>query len=49
MIITTTQKIEGRQIMEYRGIVFGEVITGVNVMKDIAAGMRNFLGARSST
>ena len=49
MIITTTQKIEGRQIMEYRGIVFGEVITGVNVMKDIAAGMRNFFGGRSST
>lgn len=49
MIITTTQKIEGRQIMEYRGIVFGEVITGVNVVKDIAAGMRNFFGGRSST
>ena len=49
MIITTTQKIEGRQIMEYRGIVFGEVITGVNVMKDVAAGMRNFFGGRSST
>lgn len=49
MIVTTTQGIEGRQIMEYRGIVFGEVITGVNVMKDIAAGMRNFFGGRSST
>lgn len=49
MIVTTTQGIEGRQIMEYRGIVFGEVITGVNVLKDVAAGMRNFFGGRSST
>lgn len=49
MIVTTTQGIEGRQIMEYRGIVFGEVITGVNVLKDVAAGMKNFFGGRSST
>lgn len=43
MIVTTTQSIEGRQIVEYRGIVFGEVITGINVLKDFAAGVRNFL------
>ena len=42
MIVTTTQSIEGRQIVEYRGIVFGEVITGINVLKDFAAGVRNF-------
>lgn len=49
MIVTTTQSIEGRQIMEYRGIVFGEVITGINVLKDFAAGARNFFGGRSAT
>lgn len=49
MIITTTQTIEGKTIQEYRGIVFGEVISGVNVFKDIAAGMRNFFGGRSAT
>ncbi|HIS50135.1 MAG TPA: putative heavy metal-binding protein [Candidatus Gallacutalibacter pullistercoris] len=48
MIVTTTQSIEGRQIMEYRGIVFGEVITGINVLKDFAAGARNFFGGRSA-
>ncbi|WP_143754793.1 heavy metal-binding domain-containing protein, partial [Listeria seeligeri] len=39
--------IEGKQIIEYKKIVFGEVITGVNFMKDIGAGLRNFFGGRS--
>ena len=49
MIVTTTQSIEGRQIVEYKGIVFGEVISGVNMVKDIMAGMRNMFGGRSNT
>ena len=36
MIITTTPSVEGRAIREYKGIAFGEVITGVNFMKDLA-------------
>ena len=47
MIITTTPSVEGRQIADYQGIVFGEVITGINVLKDIGAGLRNFFGGRS--
>ena len=34
MIVTTTQTVEGRQIAEYKGIVFGEVVSGVNFVKD---------------
>ena len=49
MIVTTTPSIEGRRITEYRGIVFGEVISGVNVFKDFAAGLSNFFGGRSGT
>ena len=49
MIVTTTPGIEGRRIIEYRGIVFGEVVSGVNVIKDFAAGLSNFFGGRSST
>ena len=33
MIITTTPSIEGKEIREYRGIVFGEVVSGVNVWR----------------
>lgn len=48
MIITTTPAVEGKQITQYLGIVFGEVITGVNFLKDIGAGLRNFFGGRSA-
>jgi len=47
MIITTTPGIEGRRIAEYKGIVFGEVVAGVNFIKDFAAGLTNILGGRS--
>ncbi len=49
MILTTTPIIEGRTIAEYKGIVFGEVISGVNIIKDFAAGIRNFIGGRSGS
>lgn len=49
MIVTTTPGIDGRQIAEYKGIVFGEVISGVNMFKDIAAGFRNLVGGRSKS
>lgn len=47
MIITTTGSVEGRTIASYEGIVFGEVISGINFLKDLGAGMRNFFGGRS--
>ncbi|MBO5337454.1 MAG: putative heavy metal-binding protein [Lachnospiraceae bacterium] len=47
MIITTTQAVEGHEIVDYKGIVFGEVISGVNVVRDFAAGLSNFFGGRS--
>ncbi len=49
MIITTTPTVEGKTITEYNGIVFGEVISGVNFIKDFAAGLSNFFGGRSGT
>lgn len=48
MIVTTTPEVQGYKIADYHGIVFGEVITGVNFLKDIGAGIRNFIGGRSS-
>ena len=49
MIVTTTPSVEGRKITEYKGIVFGEIISGVNFLKDFAAGLSNFFGGRSSS
>ena len=47
MIITTTPAIEGKKVVEYKGIVFGEVISGVDFIKDIAASFTNFFGGRA--
>ena len=49
MILTTTPTIEGRPIIEYKGVVFGAVIVGVNFIKDFAASIRDFIGGRSNT
>ena len=49
MILTTTPSVQGRSIVEYKGVVFGEVIAGVNFLRDIAASVRNFIGGRSSS
>jgi uncharacterized protein YbjQ (UPF0145 family) len=49
MIISTTPSIEGKKVLDYKGIVFGEVISGVDFIKDFAAGLTNFFGGRSNS
>lgn len=49
MICTTTPSVEGKRITQYCGIVCGEVVAGVNFVKDIAAGLTNFFGGRSGS
>ena len=47
MIITTTPSIEGKKIMEYTGVVFGEVIMGVDFIRDFEASLKDFFGGRT--
>lgn len=47
MIITTTPQIEGKQIIEYKQVVFGEVVAGTNFIRDFFAGITDILGGRS--
>lgn len=47
MIITTGNEIANREIDEYIDIVFGEVIIGINFIKDFGAGIRDMFGGRS--
>lgn len=49
MIVTTTPNIEGKKILEYKGIVFGEVISGMDFIKDFSASLTNFFGGRSQS
>ena len=46
MIITTTQDVPGMEIVEYKGLATGEVVAGINFIKDIGAGIRNLFGGR---
>ena len=47
--ITTTDELEGREVVEYCGVVSGEAIIGANVVSDIAAGIRDVVGGRSGS
>lgn len=49
MIVTTTAHIEGREIAGYLDIVSAESVQGINVVRDLFAGMRDFFGGRSQT
>lgn len=49
MIITTTPSIEGKQILQYYGIVSGETIIGANMFRDLFASIRDIVGGRSGS
>ena len=49
MIVTTTPSVEGHGLSAYLGVVFGEVISGVDFVRDFAAGLTNFFGGRSGS
>lgn len=47
MISVTTPTLENGVIVEYKGVVAGEVVAGVNFLKDFGASIRNIVGGRS--
>ncbi len=49
MLITTTNVVEGRPILEYKGVINAQSIIGANIFKDIFAGLRDVFGGRSKT
>ena len=49
MIVTTTPAVEGRKIVAYKGIVFGEEVSGVNFIKDMFSSITDMIRGRSGT
>lgn len=49
MIVTTTPNIEGKQVTRYLGVVTGETIFGMNVVRDFFASIRDIVGGRSKS
>jgi uncharacterized protein YbjQ (UPF0145 family) len=47
MLVITTETVEGRRVVEYLGVVSGDAIVGVNVVRDILAKVRDFVGGRA--
>lgn len=47
MVISTTSTLDNAEIVEYKGLVFGEVVSGVDFIKDFGASIRNIIGGRS--
>lgn len=49
MILSTTHTLEGKNITNYHGVVFGETIIGANLFKDLFASIRDVVGGRSGS
>ena len=47
--LVTTPEVPGRPATEPLGVVAGEAVLGVNVFRDMFAGIRDFVGGRSGS
>ncbi len=47
MILTTTPSVEGKSVVQYKGIVTGEAIMGANIVRDLFASITDIVGGRS--
>lgn len=47
MLIVTSDRVEGRRIVEYLGIVSGDAIVGANMFRDLFARVRDVVGGRA--
>jgi uncharacterized protein YbjQ (UPF0145 family) len=49
MEILTTHTVEGRNILEYKGLVTAKNARAINVVRDILTSFRDFFGGRSGS
>ena len=48
MILTSSNTLENKKIIEYKGLVTGEALIGSNIYKDLFSGVRDVVGGRTS-
>ena len=48
MILTSSNTLENKDIIEYKGLVTGEALIGANIYKDLFSGVRDVVGGRTS-
>jgi len=47
MMVTTTEKLPGREIKEVLGVVFGSCVQTKHIGKDMGAGLRSIVGGEA--
>lgn len=47
VLVTTTNTVEGKRILDYQGLVTGEAILGANIFRDMFAAVRDIVGGRA--
>ena len=48
MILTSSNTLENKTVIEYKGLVTGESLIGSNIYKDLFSGVRDVVGGRTS-
>ncbi|WP_296881945.1 YbjQ family protein [uncultured Methanobrevibacter sp.] len=48
MILTSSNTLESKEIIEYKGLVTGEFLIGSNIYKDLFSGVRDVVAGRTS-
>ena len=48
MILTSSNTLENKEIIEYMGLVTGESLIGANIYKDLFSGVRDVVGGKTS-
>ncbi|MBB3231892.1 YbjQ family protein [Halomonas stenophila] len=49
LLLTTSSHLEGYRVTEHLDIVSAECVFGMNVLKDMFAGLRDFFGGRNKS
>ncbi len=49
MILTTTNDVGDKRIVEFRGLVSGQAILGANIFRDLFASIRDIVGGRTAS
>lgn len=48
MILTSSNTLESKKILDYKGLVTGESLIGSNIYKDLFSGVRDVVAGRTS-
>lgn len=48
MLLSTTEELQGFEVIDYLGLVHGEVVSGANILRDVMATVTDFVGGRSA-